>query len=118
MTISMIRAISKKISLIALMALLTTPLSAWAIDLDDAKNQGLVGELTNGYLGNVTANPSNEIKQLIADINKKRKDVYLIKSKEAGVSLPIMEQSVGKRLIERAETGQYISNGQGSWKKK
>lgn len=118
MTTSMIRATFKKIRLIALMTLFLTPLSAWAIDLDSAKNQGLVGELTNGYLGHVTVNPSDEVKQLIEDINKKRKEVYLIKSKEAGVSLPIMEQSVGKRLIERAEKGHYVSNGQGSWQKK
>lgn len=103
--------------LLIVLALLI-PTQSWAISLDEAKNKGLVGELTNGYLGHVVAKPSNEVKQLIATINKKRKTAYIKKAKEAGVSLQIMEQNVGKRLINRAKSGHYVSNGKGSWQKK
>lgn len=107
-------------SLAALSILITLGIAspAWAISLDAAKDKGLVGELTNGYLGYVQANPNNEVKQLITDINNKRKAVYIKKAKAAGVSLQIMEREVGERLIERAEKGHYVSDGSGHWQKK
>lgn len=118
MTTSMVHSLFKRISVIALIAFLTAPLSAWAIDLGAAKDQGLVGEQTNGYLGSVTQQPSSEIQKLVTEINQKRKAAYQQKAKEAGVSLTVMEQNVAKRLIERAEKGHYVSNGQGDWQKK
>ncbi len=118
MITTMTRGFFKKLSFITLVGLLISPISAWALSLDAAKDQGLVGELTSGYLGHVTTNPSSDVTNLIDSINKKRKAAYQKKAKEAGVSLMIMEQSVGKRLIERAEKGHYVSTGQGSWQKK
>ena len=45
--------------------------AALALELDDAKNMGLVGEQPNGYLGLISAN-SPEAAALVVDINAKR----------------------------------------------
>jgi len=44
--------------------------SAWAISLDDAKQQGMVGEQLNGYLGVVKS--SSDVNALVKKINSKR----------------------------------------------
>ena len=48
------------------------PFSSWALELDAAKQMGLVGEQTNGYLG-LIASSHNEAAALVSDINQQRK---------------------------------------------
>lgn len=48
---------------------------AFAIGLDEAKQQRLVGEKDNGYLGLVVVQKDAQI--LVNDINAKRKAVYV-----------------------------------------
>ena len=97
-----------------LLSLVFTP--AWAISLDDAKNQGLVGEQLNGYLGEVRS--SSEISALVKSINSKRRAAYAAKARKAGVDVNIMELRIGERLIQRAPAGQYIKSPDGQWKQK
>ena len=65
----------KKLNIITLVSAVCMSFSAWAISLDDAKNQGLVGEDSSGYLGLVVQNA--EAKAVVDDINAKRKAQYL-----------------------------------------
>lgn len=109
---------TRKLGIFTLMLGLLLPLHSWALSLDAAKDRGLVGELGNGYLASVQASPSNEVAQLIADINRKRKAAYQKRAAEAGVSLEIMEIRVGQRLIERADKGHFYADQNGSWQKK
>lgn len=46
----------KKLNVITLISAVCLSFSAWAISLDDAKSQGLVGEDSSGYLGLVVNN--------------------------------------------------------------
>ena len=48
--------IKNKLSIATLVSAVCLSFSAWAISLDDAKNQGLVGEDSSGYLGLVVQN--------------------------------------------------------------
>lgn len=91
---------------------------AWAISLDDAKKQGLVGEQIDGYLGTVTSTPTKAITDLITDINKKRQSAYTQGAKKAGVELPIFQTRMAQRLYERATKGQYVQSEDGKWYKK
>lgn len=90
--------------------------SAWALSLDEAKNQGLVGEQLNGYLGVVRA--SGEARSLSDSINKKRRAAYADKARKAGVDINVIEIRIGERLIQRAAKGHYIQNSNGQWSKK
>ncbi|MFQ5547500.1 MAG: DUF1318 domain-containing protein, partial [Woeseia sp.] len=47
--------------------------NAWALDIQSAKDQGLVGEANTGYLAAVKSPASSEVTALIAEVNKKRR---------------------------------------------
>ncbi len=95
---------------------LTTP--ALALGVADAKAAGLVGEQPNGYLGSVSNTPRADVRTLISSTNQKRRNVYNSRAKKAGVTLKVMEQRIGQRLIEKAPAGQYFKSAGGHWQKK
>ncbi len=98
-----------------LLGLLITPI-AWAISLDEAKSQGLVGEQMNGYLGEVVSTP--DVRALVKSINTKRRAAYAETARNAGVDINIIELRIGERLIQRAPAGQYIQAPNGQWSRK
>ncbi|MEI8617159.1 YdbL family protein [Pseudoalteromonas sp. B28] len=89
--------------------------SAWAISLDDAKNQGLVGEDSSGYLGLVVQNA--EAKAVVDDINAKRKAQYLKLAKKNNLSLSQVEALAAAKTIEKTQSGHYVEVN-GNWVKK
>ncbi|GGK54763.1 YdbL family protein [Amphritea balenae] len=97
-----------------LLSLMVTPV--WAIGLNDAKQQGLVGEQLNGYLG-IVKNTA-DAKSLTKSINTKRRAAYAEKARKAGVDINVIEIRIGERLIQRAAKGQYVQDASGSWIKK
>ena len=113
----MFRQIQKILTVFAL-ALSLVATSAWAVSMDEAKAQGLIGERANGYLGIVVSNPSSDIKRLVSDINKKRRAAYKESAASAGVERDIFELRMGQRLLQRTPSGQYIQLQNGNWKKK
>lgn len=106
-----------KSSLVALSLTLLSLTPAWALNLNEAKAKGLVGETQTGYLAAV-GNASAEVTALMGEINKKRRAAYLNSAKKAGVDLNIIEVRIGQRLYERAEKGAYLQKKDGSWYKK
>ena len=64
------------ISVFATLLLALSAPQAWAIDIDDAKAQGLVGEAVTGYLAAVKVPPSAEVRSLIDEVNSKRKALF------------------------------------------
>lgn len=89
----------------------------FAIDLQTAKAQGLVGETTSGYLG-APGSPSAEVRSLISDINSKRKAEYQKVAQKVGKPLKVIEQLAGKKAISKTRSGYYVQDSQGNWKKK
>jgi len=89
---------------------------AFAIDLQQAKDQGLVGETTSGYLEAVSS-PSPEIKALIQSINAQRKAKFQEIATRNNTSLDAVEKLAGKKAIEKSDPGAYIKVD-GSWQKK
>ncbi len=91
--------------------------TAWALNLDEAKSQGLIGELSNGYLGLIN-NSNSAAKNLVDDINRKRRAAYAAKAQKAGVELKIIEIRIGERLQQRAKKGEYVQRSNGQWQQK
>ncbi|PLY02254.1 MAG: DUF1318 domain-containing protein [Desulfuromonas sp.] len=87
-----------------------------AIELQDAKEQGLVGETPQGYLEAVVS-PNAEVKELLADINGKRKEKYQEIAAKNEIGLDKVEQLAGEKAIEKTPPGQYVKTGKG-WQKK
>jgi uncharacterized protein YdbL (DUF1318 family) len=92
--------------------------SAWAMSLQDAKAQGLLGEQPNGYLGLVKSNASPEVKALMNNINAQRKQEYRSIAKRNNTKLNVVEALAGKKAMERTPPGQYIRSPSGQWSKK
>ncbi|WP_299013232.1 YdbL family protein [uncultured Photobacterium sp.] len=89
--------------------------NAFALDLQQAKNQGLIGEANTGYVAAVTSTPSSAVRQLISSVNALRKERY----KKIAVSHGLTTAEVGrlayKKAIEKTEPGHYFQNAAGKW---
>lgn len=99
---------------IFLLAMSVSVFSA-ALDLGQAKAQGLVGEKPNGYLAVV--NNSAGASALIKDVNTKRRANYQGLAKKNGITLQQVETLAGKKAIQRTAKGHYVFVN-GAWHKK
>lgn len=104
--------------LLIMLASLGFTTSSWAIDLQAAKSQGLVGEQPNGYLDSVKGTPSKDVAALIEEINTARKTEYTKIAKRNNTQLGVIERLAGKKAIEKTPSGQYVRSASGSWMKK
>ena len=104
----------KKLSLVLVAA--TLAFSAWATSLAQAKDQGLVGEMPNGYLGVVVA--SNNVNSLVDTVNKKRKEIYLNLARKNKITMQQVTTLAGKKSISKTQSGHLIKNAAGQWVKK
>ena len=91
------------------------PLLAVGITLDQAKQQGLLGERPDGYLGLAKPSSSPDTVNLMKDINRKRRDVYKGIAQKNGTALSAVEALAGKKAIEKTPSGQLIMQPNGTW---
>jgi len=92
--------------------------ASYAINKDQAKAQGLIGETSQGYLASVKGSPSAEISALINSINQARKAAYAKSAANAGVGVDVVAKRVAQRQVERAASGAFIRNAAGNWYQK
>ncbi|MGF1686726.1 YdbL family protein [Photobacterium japonica] len=92
--------------------------SAFALDLQQAKSQGLVGEASTGLIAPITASPSQTVRALVSDVNQRRN----AKFKQIAVSHGLSVREVGhlayKKAVERTVRGHYYQDPSGKWVKK
>jgi uncharacterized protein YdbL (DUF1318 family) len=100
----------------ALLALLLISAPAFALDLGQAKSQGLVGETASGYLGVVSG--GGDVQQLVNSVNAQRRAEYQSIAQRNGTSLQAVEALAGKKAIERTPPGQYVQLPSGQWVRK
>ncbi|MFK7794876.1 MAG: YdbL family protein [Gammaproteobacteria bacterium] len=89
----------------------------FAVDLQQVKNDGVIGEQLNGYLGVVSSDADADVRALVADINAKRKAKYQSIASTNSASLETVELLAGKKALEKTRAGNYIQTATG-WKKK
>jgi uncharacterized protein YdbL (DUF1318 family) len=92
-----------------------TPLLAFGVTLDEAKQQGLLGERPDGYLGLAKPSASPDTVNLMKDINRKRREVYKGIAAKNGTALSSVEALAGKKAIEKTPSGQLIMQPNGTW---
>jgi uncharacterized protein YdbL (DUF1318 family) len=110
---------TKHIKSFLISLILFIPLSfAWALDLESAKSQGLVGELQSGYLAPIEGKDSAEVSKLVSTINSKRKAEYHKIAQTSGTTLSAVEALAGKKAIEKTLPGNYVQNTNGKMQKK
>ena len=92
--------------------------NAWAIDIREAKELGLVGEANTGYIAAVKAPASAEVKALIAEVNKKRRTRFEASAKQRGLTVEKVANRFYELAIEKTKSGHYYQDASGRWKKK
>lgn len=90
-------------------------LPAYALELGQAKQDGLVGETNTGYIAAVKS--SAEVDALVADINRQRKAQYQKIAEKNAITLQAVEARAGLKAIEKTPAGEFVNTGAG-WQKK
>jgi uncharacterized protein YdbL (DUF1318 family) len=93
-------------------------LPAAAQSLDQAKAAGQIGEQPDGYLGVVDPGASAAIRQMISDINLRRRERYRDIAGRNNTNLQAVEALTGKKLVEDAPKGQFVRLPDGRWVRK
>ena len=87
--------------------------------VENAKDQCIVGEQADGYLGVVDgASASAELQREIRDINQQRKTVYSNLAKRNGVTIEVAAAVTAEKLMNQATSGQCIRLSSGDWVKR
>jgi len=106
------------LALAAALFLIAAAPNARAEDLDAAKAAGWVGERPDGYLGVVSASAPPAVKQLVLDVNAKRRLKYAEIAQQNGTSVDTVAALAGAKLVERTPPGQYVLGVDVRWQKK
>ena len=104
-------------SLIALLgAGLLFSSAVFALTLDQAKQQGRVGETLSGYI--VAIKQDKETLALVQQINTGRAEKYQEVANNNHISREDVAKMAGQKLVERAASGEYVRGNNGQWLRK
>lgn len=92
--------------------------SAYAITLQEAKAQGLVGEQRDGYVGFVVDNVPNDVAQLVTEVNNERRQRYQQIAQENGIGIQQVQALAYEQAVAATQTGHYLQNANGAWVRK
>ena len=111
-----------RIKLIGLGALVAAGFSialpAAAIDLDQARTQGVVGERSDGLVGAVDANAPPEVRSLVETVNAARVQEYKSIAQKNGTPLDAVQTVAGEKQLQRARQNKwYVMDASGRWSK-
>lgn len=95
--------------------LFSSPLLA-ALTLNDARQQGRVGETLSGYIAPVRQD--KETLALVKSINEARAMHYQQLADDNNISVDEVARLAGQKLVTRAEPGEYVRGLNGQWMKK
>ena len=97
--------------------LLLVPMS-FALTLQEAKNDGLLGEQRSGYIGLVVGSAPAEVVALARDVNNQRRELYLQIARQNNLTVEQVAALAFEKAVEATPTGQFLQNASGSWVKK
>ncbi len=104
--------------LIAIIGLSLLLQNAWAIDIREAKELGLIGEANTGFVAAVTTPASSEVRALIAEVNKKRKARFEASAQKRGLTVEQVANRFYELAVEKTRPGHFYQDSGGRWKKK
>ena len=92
--------------------------AAWALDIQEAKDQGLVGEARTGYIAVVKKPASADVQQLVATVNAKRKAQFEQAAKKTSATVPQVANRFYELAVQKTRPGHFYQDKNGRWKKK
>ncbi|MBU6517310.1 MULTISPECIES: YdbL family protein [unclassified Pantoea] len=105
----------KRKGIALLLALLLVP-SAWALTLDQARQQGRVGETLSGYIA--ARQQDDETLALVKRINDGRSQQYQRVAQQNNLTTAEVARIAGEKLVNRAGSGEYVRGINGQWVQK
>ncbi|MCE0491573.1 YdbL family protein [Pantoea sp. Mb-10] len=105
-----------KRSVMALVVALLLAPSAWALTLDEARQQGRVGETLSGYIA--ARQQDKETLALVARINAGRAEQYQRVAQQNRLTTQEVGRIAGEKLVARASAGEYVRGINGQWLQK
>lgn len=91
---------------------------AFALDLDQARTAGQIGERPDGLVGAISADAAPDVQALVETINSARMDAYRALAQKEGTSLEAVQAVAGERQLESAaRNGWYAMDANGRWQK-
>lgn len=117
----MMRMFKKIAAMLAAMFAAATLMTAYAADpvIEQAKAQGIIGELSTGYLGFVDPGRATpDLKRRVDEINAARLQAYTEIANKTGQSVQTVGQLAAEKQFERAEPGELVKPANDSWTKK
>ncbi|WP_343552049.1 YdbL family protein [Pantoea sp.] len=105
----------KRKGIALILALLLVP-SAWALTLDEARQQGRVGETLSGYVA--ARQQDDETLALVKRINEGRMQQYQRVAQQNNLSASEVARIAGEKLVNRAGSGEYVRGINGQWLQK
>ncbi len=103
---------------LAFSALAPSAIAASAL-VENAKNNCVIGEQADGYIGVVSgANAGADLRREIRDINQQRKAVYADIARRNGVTVEVAAALTAEKLMNQATRGQCIRDTSGAWIKR
>jgi uncharacterized protein len=91
--------------------------SVYAMDLNEAKNAGLVGETLEGYVGLVNDSAPSEVVALVEDVNARRRAEYRRIAQQNQIDVAEVEALAAKKAIEKTRPGGWVRLN-GEWRQK
>ncbi|MCA1174838.1 MULTISPECIES: YdbL family protein [unclassified Pantoea] len=98
-----------------MLALLLVP-SAWALTLDEARQQGRLGETLSGYVA--ARQQDDETLALVKRINDGRTQQYQRVAQQNNLTTSEVARIAGEKLVSRAGSGEYVRGINGQWLRK
>ncbi len=101
----------------ALGLLLAAP--ALAVTLQEAKDQGLVGERRDGYVGLVAGGGADAgVRALVSEVNAERRARYEQIARDNGIPVEQVAALAWERAVRATRPGHYYQNDGGRWVRK
>ena len=92
--------------------------SVFAADLKTAKQEGWIGEQTNGYLGLVKSDAPADVKALVSQVNAERKAHFAQIAAKNGIAEAEAAKVFAREAAERTVPGNFVQNAAGGWVRK
>ena len=108
----------RKLRLPCAVLIMLLAFGAAAMDLQQAKIAGLVGEQQNGYLGLVASHAPADVKQLIKQVNTARRQKYQGIATKNKLTMKQVEALAGGKATKKPRAGHFIQTANGQWVKK
>ena len=97
---------------------LVAPAQAGDPQIETAKQQGVVGERIDGFLGIVDGGADPSLIRTVQDINNKRRAAYDKLAQQTGTTMEQVARVTGEKLVASAASGEFVMDDSGAWTRK